>query len=191
VTFDICKLGMLDIIVGSPWLHCHNPDINWITGEVKLSRCPETCGYRKHKFTPKRQKNWRTADRWELMEYLWEEERAVDFAYWLEDNRIKNENLGYWEQMKHPSGYYNSDAFPFTPLVPHNRVDMITSQGIAKNLMKEQAEHGPWTYQPKIRALEKLLVTEQVPARFHLSQPRHKLDNRRGKTVAMPRNLWL
>jgi hypothetical protein len=101
------------------------------------------------------------------MEYLWEEERAVDFAYWLEDNRIKNENLGYWEQMKHPSGYYNSDAFPFTPLVPHNRVDMITSQGIAKNLMKEQAEHGPWTYQPKIRALEKLLVTEQVPARFH------------------------
>ena len=27
-----------------PWLVCHNPEINWRTGEVKMTRCPEECG---------------------------------------------------------------------------------------------------------------------------------------------------
>ena len=27
-----------------PWLACHNPEIDWKTGEVKMTRCPEKCG---------------------------------------------------------------------------------------------------------------------------------------------------
>jgi len=27
-----------------PWLACHNLEINWRTGEVKMTRCPEECG---------------------------------------------------------------------------------------------------------------------------------------------------
>jgi len=27
-----------------PWLAHHNPEINWRTGEVKMTRCPEECG---------------------------------------------------------------------------------------------------------------------------------------------------
>ena len=27
-----------------PWLACYNPEINWKTGEVKMTRCPEECG---------------------------------------------------------------------------------------------------------------------------------------------------
>ena len=27
-----------------PWLAYHNPEINWRTGEVKMTRCPEECG---------------------------------------------------------------------------------------------------------------------------------------------------
>ena len=27
-----------------PWLACHNPEIYWRTGEVKIMRCPEECG---------------------------------------------------------------------------------------------------------------------------------------------------
>ena len=27
-----------------PWLECHNPEIDWKTGEVKMTRCPEECG---------------------------------------------------------------------------------------------------------------------------------------------------
>ena len=31
------------VILGMPWLVCHNPKIDWKTGEVKMTRCPEEC----------------------------------------------------------------------------------------------------------------------------------------------------
>ena len=32
------------MILGMPWLARHNPEINWKTEEVKMTRCPEECG---------------------------------------------------------------------------------------------------------------------------------------------------
>jgi len=32
------------VILRISWLACHNPEINWRTGEVKMTRCPEECG---------------------------------------------------------------------------------------------------------------------------------------------------
>ena len=32
------------VILGMPWLEHHNPEIDWKTGEVKMTRCPEGCG---------------------------------------------------------------------------------------------------------------------------------------------------
>jgi len=32
-----------------PWLACHNPEIDWKTGEIQMMRCPDKCG-----------KKWRT-----------------------------------------------------------------------------------------------------------------------------------
>jgi len=32
------------VILGMPWLVCHNPEIDWRTGEMKMTRCPEECG---------------------------------------------------------------------------------------------------------------------------------------------------
>ena len=32
------------VILGIPWLACHNPEIDWSIGEVKIMRCPEECG---------------------------------------------------------------------------------------------------------------------------------------------------
>jgi len=32
------------VILGMPWLACHNPEINWKTGEVKMMWYPEKCG---------------------------------------------------------------------------------------------------------------------------------------------------
>jgi len=32
------------VILGMPWLACHNPEINWRTGEVKMMRCLEEYG---------------------------------------------------------------------------------------------------------------------------------------------------
>ena len=41
---DVCDLEKTDIILGMPWLQAHNPEINWKTGEVKITRCPPLCG---------------------------------------------------------------------------------------------------------------------------------------------------
>ena len=32
------------VILGMSWLVCYNPEIDWKTGEVKMTRCPEECG---------------------------------------------------------------------------------------------------------------------------------------------------
>jgi len=32
------------VILGMPWLACHNPEIYWRMEEVKMTRCPEECG---------------------------------------------------------------------------------------------------------------------------------------------------
>ena len=41
---DICDLGKMEVILGMPWLAAHNPEINWETREVKITRCPPLCG---------------------------------------------------------------------------------------------------------------------------------------------------
>jgi len=41
---NVCNLGRTDIILGMLWLQRHNPEINWETGEVKMTRCPPICG---------------------------------------------------------------------------------------------------------------------------------------------------
>jgi len=44
IRIDVCDLGKTDVILGMPWLQAHNPEINWETGEVKMTRCPPLCG---------------------------------------------------------------------------------------------------------------------------------------------------
>ena len=41
---DICDLGKTDMILGMPWLQAYNPEINWETEEVKMTRYPPLCG---------------------------------------------------------------------------------------------------------------------------------------------------
>jgi len=40
---DVCDLGKTEVILGMLWLQAHNPEINWETGEVKMTRCPPLC----------------------------------------------------------------------------------------------------------------------------------------------------
>jgi len=46
---DVCDLGKTEVILGIPWLAAHNPEINWETGEVKMTRCPPLCGGKSQK----------------------------------------------------------------------------------------------------------------------------------------------
>ena len=39
-TFAVSSLGKQKLILGHSWLWKHNPGIDWITREVKMSRCP-------------------------------------------------------------------------------------------------------------------------------------------------------
>jgi len=41
--FGITKLDDHDIFLGYDWLVHHNPEINWKTGGIQFSRCPEQC----------------------------------------------------------------------------------------------------------------------------------------------------
>jgi len=41
---DVCDLGKTEVILGMLWLAVHNPEINWKTGEVKMTRCLPLCG---------------------------------------------------------------------------------------------------------------------------------------------------
>src|SRR6202522_3104977 len=42
-TFAVCGLGKQKLILGHSWLREHNPEIDWVTQEVKMSRCPPQC----------------------------------------------------------------------------------------------------------------------------------------------------
>lgn len=42
-TFAVTGLGSQDIILGLNWLRKHNPEVNWQSGDMKMSRCPNHC----------------------------------------------------------------------------------------------------------------------------------------------------
>jgi len=44
IRIDVCDLGKTEVILGIPWLAAHNPEINWKTGKVKMTRCLPLCG---------------------------------------------------------------------------------------------------------------------------------------------------
>jgi hypothetical protein len=39
----VTRLGKQSMILGYNWLRNHNPEINWQTKDVKMSRCPLQC----------------------------------------------------------------------------------------------------------------------------------------------------
>jgi hypothetical protein len=49
-TFSVCDLGGVPIIIGHSWLRKHNPEIDWETGTIEMTRCPRECG---HEFSQK------------------------------------------------------------------------------------------------------------------------------------------
>jgi len=41
--FAVTSLGSQKVILGYSWLRNHNPEIDWVKGEVKMSRCLQNC----------------------------------------------------------------------------------------------------------------------------------------------------
>jgi len=42
-SIDVIRGQKWSVILGMPWLACHNPEIDWKIGEVKMTRCPDEC----------------------------------------------------------------------------------------------------------------------------------------------------
>jgi len=69
---DVCNLGRTKVILGMPWLAAHNPEINWETGEVKMTRCLPLCSRVKPKEEERKKKKRRVV--------TLEEEKIVRWA---------------------------------------------------------------------------------------------------------------
>ena len=41
--FAVTCIGKEDMILGMPWLKAHNLEVDWVSGKVKMSRCPTRC----------------------------------------------------------------------------------------------------------------------------------------------------
>ena len=41
---DVIRGQKWSVILGMLWLACHNSEIDWRIGEVKMTRCPDECG---------------------------------------------------------------------------------------------------------------------------------------------------
>ena len=67
-SIDVIGGQKWSVILGMPWLRCHNPEIDWKTGKVKMMRYPDECG-----------KKWRTRRQmkpgWKKQEEREEKER--------------------------------------------------------------------------------------------------------------------
>jgi len=51
---NVCDSGKMEVILGMPWLAAHNPEINWETGEVKMTKCPPLCSRKSQKSRKKK-----------------------------------------------------------------------------------------------------------------------------------------
>jgi len=79
---DVCNLGRTKMILGMPWLVAHNPEINWESEEVRMSRCPPWCGkqikQREAKVEDGKDLRW-------MMENREREEEAIEDRQKVED----------------------------------------------------------------------------------------------------------
>ena len=62
-TFHVTTLGGVPVILGHPWLSRHNPQIDWKTGEVIMSRCPSDCRIHHIQAQRKRRERGKSAKR--------------------------------------------------------------------------------------------------------------------------------
>jgi len=93
IRMNVCNLGRTEVILGMPWLAAHNPEINWETGEVKMTRYLPLCGRVKTKREKKKRKGrrvvtikeekivrWAIDDKedWEREEEIEEDHRKIE-----------------------------------------------------------------------------------------------------------------
>ena len=82
---DVYNLEKMEIILGMPQLAAHNPEINWETREVKITRCLPLCGKVKIKEEDKKKRRKRVV--------ILEEEKIIRQAIDDKENWGKEEEI--------------------------------------------------------------------------------------------------
>ena len=101
VTFEICDLGKVNLIIGYTWLKKHNLEIDWTTGEIEFTRCPAECNMAK----PEKKKTARKA-------------RAFKYKASVEevDDDEEDEERTFFEEGSHLLRKLESDKIQLAPI---------------------------------------------------------------------------
>jgi len=79
-SIDVIRGQKWSVILGMLWLACHNPEIDWKTGEVKMTRCLDECG-RKWKTGRQTKPGWKKQqekeEKKEMRRPMIEEEKTI------------------------------------------------------------------------------------------------------------------
>jgi len=89
--FKVCDLGKSNLIIGYTWLHKHNLEVNWETGKVEMTRCPQECNVseRRQKGIKKRKRGVGEEKSMKTQKATIEEEIDVDMPNVVELIMIK------------------------------------------------------------------------------------------------------
>ena len=140
VKMDICELEKTDVILGMPWLTAHNPEINWETGEVKMTRCPPLCGRTPEKKIIKR-KQATEEDRKDLRWTMEEREKREEIK---EDHRKVEELVPKrFHKWKKVFGKVESERMPTRKPWDHAidlREDFVPKKGRIYPLSRTEKE---------------------------------------------------
>ena len=93
-SIDVIRGQKWSVILGIPWLECHNPEINWKMGEVKITRCPNECRkkWRIEKQTkPEWKKQEKKEEKKEMRKQMIEKEKTI--ARIVEEKEEEEEDL--------------------------------------------------------------------------------------------------
>jgi len=85
----VYELEKTEVILGMPWLMAHNPEINWETGEVRMTRYPPLYGQ-----TPKKK---------EIKRKQVTEEDKKDLRWTMEERERKEEIEEDYRKVEEPT----------------------------------------------------------------------------------------
>ena len=118
VQFFITRLGKKKLIVGHTWLRKHNPEIDWVTGKVRMARCPEECA-RKY-----------PSERDEVVS-------GLNFGDDVAEFKIFNTQLGLWDTAETiPELYINAYTTKSTEIAAKNYVDKSFEEAVPSKYHK-------------------------------------------------------
>ena len=90
---DIYDLGRTEVILGMLWLVVHNPEINWETEEIKVTRCPPLCDRVKIKEKKKEGRRVVTLEEEKIVKWVINDKEDWEKEEEIEENHRKIEEM--------------------------------------------------------------------------------------------------